>query len=329
MSGADLAISPVQVDPPRSLLRDAWARLRRSRLSLVCGVVVVIYLLVAIIGYTGVLNDRIKQPVGKNDQPPRWTDPETGKINVNFWFGTDVFGRSVFWRAMYGARVALTVAICAGILEIVIGVTLGALAGYFGKWIDALIVWLFSTMASVPYILLLVAFAYALKDRTIPAPWEKWSDANADGVLELAGIPSIILALGLTSWVGLCRLIRAEVIKHRDRDYVIAARAIGAGHLRAIFRHILPNVFHLVIVNFTLALAGFVQAEVILSFLGLGVMDVPSWGRMIDDAKLELLKAQWWQMTVATILMFVFCLASNILGDALRDALDPRLRGVD
>jgi peptide/nickel transport system permease protein len=312
---------------PRSLVRDAWDRLRRNRLAMVCGVIVMFYLLVAAVAYAGLLNERIAETVGAGDQPPSLTNPTTGRIDINFWFGTDLFGRSVFWRAMYGARVALTVAICAGLIEIVIGTFLGAVAGYFGGWIDAVVVWLFSTMASIPYILLLVAFAYALKDRTIPAPWETLS--GGDGVMELAGIPSIVLALGLTSWVGLCRLIRAEVIKHRGRDYVVAARAIGAGHIRTIFRHILPNVLHLVIISFTLGLAGYVQAEVILSFLGLGVTDVPSWGRMIDDAKLELLKSVWWQMTVATVLMFIFCLASNVLGDAARDALDPRLRGVD
>jgi peptide/nickel transport system permease protein len=145
----------------------------------------------------------------------------------------------------------------------------------------------------------------------------------------MAGVPTIVLALGLTSWVGLCRLIRAEVLKHRERDYVVAARAAGVKNARILFRHILPNVFHIVIINFSLGLAAYVQAEVVLSFLGMGVTDRPSWGRMIDDAKLELLKGVWWQMAAATAAIFIFSLAVNIFGDALRDALDPRLRGVD
>jgi ABC-type dipeptide/oligopeptide/nickel transport system permease subunit len=305
--------APAEVLLPQSLLHDAWRQLRRSKLALTCGIIVLIYLAVAAVGYTA----------------PQWRNPQTGAIDPSQWFGTDFLGRSVFWRAIYGARVALTVAIWAGLLEVLIGVSLGAIAGYFGGRIDALIVWLFSTMASIPAILLLIAFAYALRNQTISAPWEKliWQDAS--GVIELTGVPSIIIALALTSWVGLCRLIRGEVIKHRDRDYIVAARALGAGHLRIIFRHLVPNVFHLVIISFVLSLAGYIQAEVILSFLGLGVTNAPSWGRMIDDAKLELLKNVWWQMTAATGLMFLLCLAANILGDALRDALDPRLRGVD
>jgi peptide/nickel transport system permease protein len=214
------------------------------------------------------------------------------------------------------------------LLETVIGVVLGVLGGYYGGWVDGLVVWLFSTVSSIPWILLMVAFAYVLKGVTVPAPWERWF-GTGNGTAELTGIPAIVIAMGFTSWVGLCRYIRAEVLKHRDRDYVTAARALGAGNARIMFRHVLPNVFHIVIINFALGLAGFVQAEVVLSFLGLGVTDVPSWGRMIDDAKLELLRGVWWQVTAATVAIFIFSLAVNFFGDALRDALDPKLRGVD
>jgi len=124
-------------------------------------------------------------------------------------------------------------------------------------------------------------------------------------------------------------LNRGETLKLRERDYVAAASAIGVGHTGILFRHILPNVAHIVIIDFSLGLGAFVQAEVILSFLGLGVTDQPSWGRMIDDAKLELLKGVWWQMASATVAIFVFSLCVNVVGDALRDALDPRLRGAD
>jgi len=147
--------------------------------------------------------------------------------------------------------------------------------------------------------------------------------------LELDQLLMIILALGLTDWVTICRLIRGEVLKHRDRDYVQAARAAGVGTPRILFRHILPNVFHLVIITFSLGAVGYVQAEVVLTFLGLGITSRPSWGRMIDDAKLELLRGVWWQAVAATVAIGILCLALNILGDALRDALDPRLRGAD
>jgi len=331
-------VQPGQYDPgaaagaaaaskPRTLWSDAWQKIRRDRIALLCAIVLLAYVAVALIGYTGVLSSEtvvdgatvpglIDRTIGTSNLPPSWRNPETGSLSPGYWLGLDFMGRSVFWRLVYGTRVALTVAVLAMIVEIVIGFTLGALAGYFGGWVDALITWLFSTVQSVPWILLMISFAYVLKGQTV------WG-------YELAGIPSIVLALGLTTWVGLCRLIRGEVLKHRDRDYVVAARATGMGHGRIVFRHILPNVFHLVIINFALGLAAFVHAEVILSFLGLGVTDVPSWGRMIDDAKLELLKGVWWPLLASTVAIFIFSLAVNLFGDALRDALDPRLRGTD
>ena len=222
----------------------------------------------------------------------------------------------------------LACTIFASILSLGIGVSLGIIAGYFGGWIDEIITWLFTTVSSIPWVLLMIAMVYALKGTTFPwftlqhlRPRFIWTEADP--------LLLIILALGLTDWVGICRLIRAEVIKHRDRDYVHAARAAGVGTRRILFRHILPNVFHLVIITFSLGAVAYVQAEVVLTFLGLGISDRPSWGRMIDDAKLELLRGVWWQAVAATVAIGILCLALNLLGDALRDALDPRLRGAD
>ena len=141
------------------------------------------------------------------------------------------------------------------------------------------------------------------------------------------GILAVYLALGLTSWVSLCRLIRGEFIRHKNREYVQAASAIGGGDFRKIFKHILPNVLHIVIINFSLQFQMAIKSEVILSYLGLGVQGRPSWGTMINDAKLELARGNWWQLAAATGAMMVVVLAFNILGDALRDALDPKLKG--
>lgn len=321
-------------EKPRTLWQDGWARIRRKKSSMAALWVLAIYVLIAGVGFIpdwkepppgldrppllGRLSD--ERFAGSNE-PPALRGPD-GRISVPRWIGTDFLGRSVLWRFLFGVRIALTVAILASLLETLIGVFLGAVAGYYGRWVDAFITWLFTTVSSVPWILLMIALAYALSGREVHLPFTK-------DPVSLAGIPTIVLALGLTSWVGLCRLIRAEVLKHRDRDYVAAARAVGLGEMRIVFRHIFPNVFHIVIINFSLGLAAYVQSEVVLSFLGLGVKDKPSWGRMIDDAKLELLKGVWWQMAAATFAIFVFSLAVNIFGDALRDALDPRLRGVD
>ena len=295
--------------PPRSLWRDAWARLRRNRLAKLCLAVVALYVVVALAGFTPHLQRAASEMRYDSYELPSWRA-------VGLWLGADHLGRSVLWRLLYGTRIALTVAVSACLISIFVGTTLGLIAGYFGRWIDSLVIWLFSTVNSVPAILLMIAMAYALQG------FETLKD-------RLSGMPIVVLALGLTGWVGLCRLIRGEVMRHRERDYVVAARAAGAGHLRIMFRHILPNVFHLIIIDFSLGMVGCVQAEVALAFLGLGITDRPSWGRMIDDAKLELLRGVWWQVAAATAAIFILCLALNILGDALRDALDPRLRGTD
>lgn len=305
---------------PRTLWNDAWKRLRQSPVALICMAIVALYVLVGLASFLPVFEHTNAQgqpegliwnKVGESYQAPSWSRP-------GLWLGADIMGRSVFWRLLYGTRVALTLAVCAGLISIVIGVGLGVAAGYFGKWIDDIIVWLFTTVSSVPWILLVMALTFVFKTM------------RSEGGEQIIGdLWIVILALGLTDWVGLCRLIRGEVMKLRELDYVVSARALGIGHTRILFRHILPNVFHIVIITFSLAAVGFVQAEVVLAFLGLGITQKPSWGRMIDDSKLELLRGVWWQLTGATIAIFVLCLALNLLGDVLRDALDPRLRGVD
>ena len=204
-----------------------------------------------------------------------------------------------------GTEVAVSVGFITAILAVTIGITLGSTAGYFGGRIDDFVVWLYTVFTSIPYILLIVSIAFVLGK----------------------GILSVYLALGLTSWVGICRIVRAEVIRHRDREYVQAAQAIGGEHLRKLSKHIIPNVFHVVVINFSLQFQMAIKAEVILSYLGLGVQGVPSWGKMIDDAKLELARGVWWQLAGAVLAMFILVWALNILGDALRDALDPKLRG--
>ena len=132
--------------------------------------------------------------------------------------------------------------------------------------------------------------------------------------------------MGFTGWVGLCRIIRGEYLKHRERQYVLAARALGAGNASIMFRHIMPNVSHLVIINFSLRFPGLILTEVVLSYLGIGIANEPSWGTIINDAKQRLWLGNWWELAGATIAMFFLVLALNLFGDALRDALDPKLR---
>ncbi len=291
-------------DESRTLWGDAWLRLRRRPSTVICLAIVALYLLIGLASFLPVFERKANDSIADDYKPPTLT-------SFDRLIGTDIQGRPVIWRLLYGTRVALLITIFASILSLGIGVTLGVIAGYFGGWIDDIIVWLYTTISSIPWILLMIAFVYALKQ------------------YDLHPILMIVLALGLTDWVGICRLMRGEVIKHRDRDYVHAARAAGVGTPRILSRHILPNVFHLVIITFSLNAVTYVQAEVVLTFLGLGITAEPSWGRMIDDAKLELLRGVWWQAVAATAAIGILCLALNILGDALRDALDPKLRGVD
>jgi len=294
---------PPYASAGRSLWYDAWLRFKRNKLAMVMLAVVAVYVLVGLAVAAGWLAADWKESVGPSYAAPSWEIP----------FGTDIFGQSIFRKMIYGTKISLSVALFASLLSIGIGVPMGAAAGFFGGIIDEVIVWLYSTLSSIPGLLLILAFAYALQDTSLFG-------------IKLTGITAVYLALGLTSWVGLCRLIRGEVIKHKNRDYVTAATAYGASKTRIIFRHVIPNVTHLILIDFSLRFVGFIHAEVILSFLGLGAKGEPSWGVMIDDARLELSRGYWWQMTAATIAIFGISLALNIAGDALRDALDPKIR---
>lgn len=279
----------------KSLWIDAWNRLKKDKIAVSCLFIVIFYALIALLSAVGVIAADWGAEVGPSYAPP----------SADYIFGTDIFGRDVFSKVIHGSQVAMSVGLISSLIAIPIGVTLGALAGYFGGWVDEVIVWFYTTFSSIPQIMLLMSIALILGK----------------------GINTVYIALGLTSWVGLCRLIRGEVMKHKNREYVQAAGAIGAGHGRKLFKHIIPNVSHIVIIFTSLQFQIAIKSEVILSYLGLGVSGQPSWGTMIDDAKLELARGVWWQLAGATLAMFIVVLAFNILGDALRDALDPKLKG--
>lgn len=213
----------------------------------------------------------------------------------------------------------MTVGFMSNIIAVPLGILLGAIAGYFGRWIDDVVVWLYTTLASIPGIISLIALKFAFQNHVLFEG--RWY------AIDLGGLAGVYIALGLLSWIGTCRLVRAEVLKLRELDYVVAARAVGGGNLAILRRHILPNILHLGIINFSLGFVGAVTAEVILSYLGLGVGgNTPSWGKMIDASRMDLVVGRWWELGAAVVAMFVLVLALNIFGDRLRDALDPRLR---
>ena len=222
--------------------------------------------------------------------------------------GADRLGRDVLAKAIKGTEISVFVGVMAALVATLIGTVLGAFAGFFGGRVGDLLEWLYNVFTSIPGILLIFAFA-AVFGR---------------------GIGTVVLILGLTGWTGIYRLVRAEFMKHAVRDYVRAAQAIGASAASRMFRHILPNVSHVILVQLSILTVGFIKAEVILSYLGLGVpVDQVSWGTMLAEAQSELLLGHWWQLAAATLFMASFVTAFSLLTDALRDALDPKLRGLE
>ncbi len=238
------------------------------------------------------------------------------------WLGTTSAGKSVLLRVFHGTKVAFVVGTCGAALSVLIGMTLGLAAGFVGGWVDEAVVYIYSTIASIPYLLLMLALAFIVRQGPIA---ETYRGLFFSEYVSL-GLFNIVLVIGLTSWVTLCRLVRAEVKKVRELDYVQAARALGYSRMRIMFVHILPNVFHLVIINFSLTFVTAIKSEVILTFLGVGVDKEPSWGQMIAGAKSELMQGIWWPLLASGTLLFLLTLSVNYVGDALRDALDPRLK---
>ena len=236
--------------------------------------------------------------------------PSTRQVTVvkrdTLLFGADKWGHDVIKKTIKGGETSIVVGLVAALVAVSLGTLFGALAGYFGGVVDDLFTWFYSIFTSIPSILMILTVA---------------------AVLQQKGVLTIVLILGLTGWTGPYRLIRAEYMKHKGREYVMAADAIGASHLRKMFSHILPNVSHVALVQTSILVVGFIKAEVILSFLGFGVpVGVVSWGSMLNEAQNELILGKWWQLTAAATAMALLVTAFSLFTDALRDALDPKLK---
>ncbi|MEZ4741832.1 MAG: ABC transporter permease [Bdellovibrionota bacterium] len=281
-------------DYGESLSKRALRHLLARKSAVVCFLIIFFYLLIAIVGYLGFLPD-FQERIGVPHESPAF---EFAKV-----FGTDLFGRSVLYKVLAGAQTAVTMGMLVTAIAVPIGVLLGCLAGFYGGRVDAFIVWLYSVVVSVPYILLIVAVSFALGK----------------------GLMAVCVAIGVFNWVGLCRMIRGEVMKHKNREYVLAARLVGANDMVILFRHILPNVIHLAIITASLMVLGAIKSEVILTYIGVGIQNGASWGTMISAAPGELVNGIWWPLAAVVLAMFFLVYALNIAGDALRDALDPKL----
>ncbi|MBX3183503.1 MAG: ABC transporter permease [Polyangiaceae bacterium] len=285
-------------------LADMWAsrpakKLRRDRFALVCLSVIALYALVALLVATGLIGSDFADRIAPNYTPP---NNESWK----HWLGTDRQGRSIIVRMLYSTKVAFGVGFVSALIGATVGTLMGGVAGYYGKRLDAAVVWLYSTIQSIPNLLLLIALSYAVS---------QWLGR---------GILVVYVAFGATFWVGPCRVVRGEVLKLRESEYVQAARAMGYSNARILLLHILPNTMHLVLVYFALLFVGAIKSEVILSYLGLGVQGEPSWGVMINQSRAELISGYYWQIGAATVAMFGLVLCFNVFADALQDALDPK-----
>ncbi len=327
----------------------AWRRFKTDRIGVICALIVIAFLLLILAAWTGVVAKQWQQEVGVANAPPTFLGPRPpeaiGTIEVpkgpnvdlsdvdplapryKEWdelaaklkttetvkaetlpLGADRLGRDVLSKAIKGTEISVFVGVLASLLATTIGTMLGAFSGFFGKRIGDLLEWLYNVFESIPGILLIFAFA-AVFGR---------------------GILTVVLILGLTGWTGLYRQVRSEFLKHGAREYVRSAEAIGASAWSRMFKHILPNISHVILVRMSLLVVGFIKAEVILSYLGLGVgVEDVSWGTMLAEAQSELILGYWWQLAAATLFMAVFVTAFSLLADAVRDALDPKLRGLE
>ncbi|HUR89939.1 MAG TPA: ABC transporter permease [Ramlibacter sp.] len=353
---APIVPAPPVTEIPKSpsVWAEAWTRLKRDRVGMISLWIVAVFMAIVLLAQFGMIAagwqtetgvpfapptfvgaDDTQQEAAKQETLPlvdlsdvdplapryaEWTKraseikTESKQLATTLPFGGDRIGRDVLAKAVKGAQVSILVGIAAALLATFIGTVLGAIGGYFGGKFGDVLEWVYNVFTSVPYILLIFALAAVFKSGPL-------------GKVFSQSIMPVVIILGAVGWTGIYRLVRAEYMKHRNREYVKAAEAIGAGHMSRMFGHILPNISHVVLVNLSLYVVAFIKAEVILSFLGLGVpIDMVSWGTMLAEAQTELVLGKWWQLVAATAFMATFVTAFALLTDALRDAMDPKLR---
>lgn len=269
-----------------------WPRIRRNKLAITGAVVVLMLLIASLLAPWIAPHNPTQINAWQVLAPP----------STSHWFGTDELGRDVFSRVLYGARISLKVGFVAIGIAIVLGSVVGLVAGYYGGWVDTVLMRCVDIMLCFPAFFLILAIITFLE----PSIWY------------------IMAVIGLTGWMGVARLVRAEVLTIREMDYVMAARCIGCSNLRIILRHILPNALSPVLVAATLGVAGAILTESSLSFLGIGVQPpTPSWGNILTSGK-DYIEFAWWLSLFPGLAILVTVLAYNLLGEGIRDALDPR-----
>jgi len=281
----------------RSFWHDALVFIRRDRLTMFAIIVLVIFTAIGFIGPV-IIENVFELDANETNAPKRFKQPGQD----GYLLGSDQLGRDQFLRLIYGGRVSLTIAYLASAMTVLIGITLGLLASYYGRWVDDLIAWVINTLSAIPPLFLFLI------------TWALWEPS--------AGVLVVILAA--LGWVGTSRLVRGEGLSLKERDYVLAARALGASDVRILVAHILPNVFSLVMVTMTIIAGNMILFEAGLSYLGVGIQPpTPTWGNMLTDSRSYFVTGVH-LVFMPGILIMITVLCFYLVGDGLRDALDPR-----
>jgi peptide/nickel transport system permease protein len=283
----------------------AWQRFRRDKLAMAGTAVLILLIALAASApllarhVTGYTPEQIE--LGSTLKPPGYQSSEDAAVH---WLGTDELGRDVLTRAIYGGRVSLYVSVLTVLISLTVGTVIGAIAGFHGSWVDNVLMRLVDIMLSIPGLFLLILISVVFRP----------------------GVTGLAFVIASLSWMGTSRLVRGEVLALKARDFVDAAKVVGARNSRIIFRHILPNATSPIIVSATLALGGVILTEAALSFLAFGVQPpTPSWGNMLTNAQQYLYRAPY-LIVIPGFFILVTVLSGNLMGNGLRDALDPKMR---
>ena len=276
-----------------SLWRDAWHRLRRNRLAVVGMVIVTGMVVVALATPWVAPYSNEAQDLNLGPVPPSW----------DHWFGTDVHGRDLFTRVMYGGRISLLVGLCATLVSLIFGVTYGAVAGYFGGRIDAFMMRFVDILYTLPFVMFVIILTVFFGRHLI----------------------LLFLAIGAVEWLTMARIVRSQVLSLREKEFIEAAVAMGASRRRIVFKHLIPNALGPIIVYTSLTVPQVMLLEAFISFLGLGVQPpMSSWGILINEGAKQM-EEYWWMLIFPSIALSLTLFSMNFIGDGLRDALDPRV----
>lgn len=295
------------IGQPLTLRQLAWRRFRRHRMALLGAVGIILLLAVIMAGAIIVPESQ----ANSSDLRHRLTGP-----SAQHWFGTDSTGRDVFARVLYGGQVSLMIGALAVGLEVTLGTLVGGLAAYYGGWLDAVLMRFTEALLTIPQLFILIVLAKTLGN-DIPT-------INILGRSFSGTVGVVIIVIGTTSWMYLARIIRANMLSLREMDFISASKALGASDRRIFMTHLVPNTLSVIIVAATLGLANAILTEAYVSFLGLGVQPpTATWGNMMDEAQSFLLRGVWWMWVFPSLCIVFTILCINLMGDGLRDALDP------